>query len=144
MAELTQYTGSCYAIYQALCITYFIDKFIFDSIKENQPKNDFLKSVFGSEFKKARDRYYWVIQHIDFSDFPKTLKIHRRVDMKFKKEDYEKMYEKGIRTLYLTKDKYNQIKKCVESSIILIRSKPFAKELTNTLLNNNCIHSRLH
>ena len=118
LAELIQYTGSCYAIYQALCTTYFIDKFIFDSIKENQPKNDFLKSALGSEFKKARDRYYWVIQHIDFSDFPRTLKIHRRVDMKYKKDDYEKMYEKGIQTLNLTKDKFKQITKWAESSII--------------------------
>ncbi|MGY5854523.1 MAG: nucleotidyltransferase domain-containing protein [Candidatus Thorarchaeota archaeon] len=118
LADLIQYTGSCYAIYQLLCTTYFIDKFIFDSINENQHKSDFLKSVLGSEFKKARDRYYWVIRNIDFSGFPKTLKIHRRVDMKFKKGDYEKMYDKGIHTYNLTKDKYNQIKKWAESSII--------------------------
>ena len=105
-----QYTGSCYSLYDALSTTYFVDRFIFHSFKDGINKEEFIKSQLGSEFSKARERYYWIVGRIETVSSLISLRIPTGVDRKFKRRDYKLMHGRALDVLEVLQDRYKKIK----------------------------------
>jgi predicted nucleotidyltransferase len=104
-----QYTGSCFYLYDALSSTYFVDRYIFRLTSNGKNKEEFIKSKLRSEFSKARERYYWVVDCIDTVNSQNKLRIPVSVDRKFKQNDYKQMYARSIDILELVQNRYKEI-----------------------------------
>lgn len=105
-----QYTGSCYSIYDALSTTYFVERFILHSIKGNMNKEEFIKMQLQTEYSKARERYYWVISHIEKANSERKLRIPAGVDRRFNRSDYKLMHSKVVDFLEILQNRYKNIK----------------------------------
>jgi hypothetical protein len=104
-----QYTGSCHSLYDALSTSYFVDRFIFQSIKDGMNKEEFIKSHLRNEFSRVRERYYWIVGRIETANSQDRLRIPVGVDRKFKESDYRRMHLRALDVLDVVQDQYKKI-----------------------------------
>ena len=117
LESYTQFTGSCFHLYRALSITYFLDSFILHLGNQKGAKEDYIALVFGNEFSRIRDRYYWVMNHVDVSMFPKSIRIPISLDRSTNKNDYAHVYEKAGKVWEIVKDRYRHVTQWAENQM---------------------------
>lgn len=105
----TQFTGSCFHLYKALSTTYFIDFSILRSVDRRRNKEDFIASVLGDGFSRVREKYYWVVNHVDTNLTRASVRIPVTMDKTIKKRDYTFVHEKSVQILEIVSEKYRQV-----------------------------------
>ncbi len=109
-----QFTGSCYHLYAVLGTTYFIHSLILSSIDRTYKKENFIASVLGDEFSRVRERYYWVVNHLDEKVIQTTVRIPSNIDNHYKKRDYVSILEKSDEVLRIARETYRQVAQWAE------------------------------
>jgi hypothetical protein len=104
-----QFTGSCYRLYAALSTTYFIHSLILSLIDRTYKKENFIASVLGNKFSRVRERYYWVVNHLDEKVVQTTVRIPSNVDNRFKKRDYVSVQGKSDDVLRIARETYRRV-----------------------------------
>jgi hypothetical protein len=117
LESYVQFTGSCFHLYRALSITYFLDAFILHIDNQKGAKEDYIASVLGADFSGIRNRYYWVMNHIDPGLSPRSIRIPTNLDKSINKDDYERAHEKASEILETVKDRYRLVTHWAENQM---------------------------
>jgi predicted nucleotidyltransferase len=105
------FTGCCYHVYNSLATIYFVNRFILNTVAPTETKRDFIKSHLGDQYLRIRERYYWVVRHLDVNLSQKTLKIPLSVDKRFKKVDYLRILDQTHFIVSMVESTFDSVKK---------------------------------
>ena len=88
LSAMVKFTGSCYYMFDALTTVYFIEKHVLHSIDARTRKADFIRTLLGDQFEKARERYYWVARHVETKTGAGVLRVSGSIDRRYGKKEY--------------------------------------------------------
>lgn len=114
----TQFTGACYRIVSSLKTIFFAERIFLQKTEEEKRKDMFLRDTLGDQYDIASSRYNWVSQQLGDS-LDKKLKVSSKIDRKFKKQAYLRMYDKSVIILDLVKKRVPELMKKIESSNLI-------------------------
>jgi len=98
IADRAQYTGCCFQIISACSMAYFVQKLILKEKPPGETKESYLRTILGSEYLVARERYYWVASRIG-TGTTKSYRIPKDTDKKYGPKDYDAMVAPGQEVL---------------------------------------------
>ncbi len=89
-----QFTGCCYAIYNALTTSYFTLRFVLKRTDYSCSKKGFLSRTLEDRYEVVVERYDWIAAHIKRHGSTGEIKIPITADSRFGKRDYKALLPK--------------------------------------------------
>ncbi|MBD3159735.1 MAG: hypothetical protein GF309_13215 [Candidatus Lokiarchaeota archaeon] len=108
------FTGCCFALYQALATTYFVQKFVLDQSK-HPSKLGFMTDMLGDAHDLVKDRYYYVASRTEKSELAQDVGIPTSVDRKFSEADYSVVRQKCEEAVRYLRQNYSKVAEWAES-----------------------------
>ncbi len=90
-----QYTGACCYLYEILVTSYFIEKYLLQSLSSiSMSKTNYIRNILQSQFHDVQRRYYDIVNKSESVFGPISARIAMKYDKSIKSIDYCHLLEK--------------------------------------------------
>lgn len=111
-----RFSGSCYYIFEAIKTSYFVERYVTDSLDySNLLKDIYIQNLLQKDYNIIRKRYYEIVQDVENKEGFLLVKIANSHDKDTRKEEYIGLQRKIGGVVSLVSDLRTSLQKQVDA-----------------------------